>query len=261
MRVPGSFELPIAAQRVAETRPLRRGRLSGVPHSRRHAALRVHRAGRVERAHGGRRGDGRAHGVRRADDQFGRGGAGARASPARPTRATRPRRPASRWRRCSCDSATPPAGWTRERAWPRRRTLAPGARSGDPDALPVGSRPAVGADVADSFWRIGDAPAVLPERVRRPGVRARPRHRGACRPDRPDHRSAVRELAAGPHARRRSAGAAARDFRAVVRAVDAAAVVIDEALELARRFSAEEAVPFINGVLDGVEAPRSNRAS
>jgi transcription termination factor NusB len=30
-------------------------------------------------------------------------------------------------------------------------------------------------------------------------------------------------------------------------------VVIDEALELARRFSAEEAVPFINGVLDGVK--------
>jgi N utilization substance protein B len=31
------------------------------------------------------------------------------------------------------------------------------------------------------------------------------------------------------------------------------AVVIDEALELARRFSAEEAVAFINGVLDGVK--------
>jgi N utilization substance protein B len=30
------------------------------------------------------------------------------------------------------------------------------------------------------------------------------------------------------------------------------AVVIDEALELARRYSEEEAVPFINGVLDSV---------
>lgn len=30
------------------------------------------------------------------------------------------------------------------------------------------------------------------------------------------------------------------------------AVVIDEALELARRYSDEEAVPFLNGVLDGV---------
>jgi len=30
------------------------------------------------------------------------------------------------------------------------------------------------------------------------------------------------------------------------------AVVIDEALELARRFSGDESVPFINGVLDAV---------
>jgi len=32
----------------------------------------------------------------------------------------------------------------------------------------------------------------------------------------------------------------------------APAIVIDEALELARRFSEEEAVPFLNGVLDAV---------
>ena len=31
-----------------------------------------------------------------------------------------------------------------------------------------------------------------------------------------------------------------------------AAGVIDEALELARRYSEEEAIPFINGVLDGI---------
>lgn len=30
------------------------------------------------------------------------------------------------------------------------------------------------------------------------------------------------------------------------------AVVINEALELARRFSSDEAVPFINGILDGI---------
>ena len=30
------------------------------------------------------------------------------------------------------------------------------------------------------------------------------------------------------------------------------AVVIDEALELARRYSEEEAVPFVNGVLDAI---------
>jgi len=29
-------------------------------------------------------------------------------------------------------------------------------------------------------------------------------------------------------------------------------VVIDEALELARRFAGEESIPFINGVLDSV---------
>ena len=32
------------------------------------------------------------------------------------------------------------------------------------------------------------------------------------------------------------------------------AVVIDEAIELARRFSTEEAVPFVNGVLDAIKA-------
>jgi N utilization substance protein B len=31
------------------------------------------------------------------------------------------------------------------------------------------------------------------------------------------------------------------------------AVVIDEAIELARRFSTEEAVPFVNGVLDAIK--------
>ncbi|MDZ4803050.1 MAG: transcription antitermination factor NusB [Bryobacteraceae bacterium] len=40
-----------------------------------------------------------------------------------------------------------------------------------------------------------------------------------------------------------------------------APVVIDEALELARRFSGEEAVPFVNGVLDGVRKQISAAAS
>ena len=30
-------------------------------------------------------------------------------------------------------------------------------------------------------------------------------------------------------------------------------VVIDEAIELARRFSTDEAVPFVNGVLDAIK--------
>jgi N utilization substance protein B len=40
-----------------------------------------------------------------------------------------------------------------------------------------------------------------------------------------------------------------------------AAIVIDEALELARQFSGEESVPFINGVLDAVhrQSPDSER--
>ncbi len=36
------------------------------------------------------------------------------------------------------------------------------------------------------------------------------------------------------------------------------AVVIDEALELARQFSGEESVPFINGVLDAVHKETQN---
>ena len=46
------------------------------------------------------------------------------------------------------------------------------------------------------------------------------------------------------------------------RAETPAAVVIDEALELARKFSGEESVPFINGVLDAVRkqgAPAGKR--
>jgi N utilization substance protein B len=36
------------------------------------------------------------------------------------------------------------------------------------------------------------------------------------------------------------------------------AIVIDEALELARQFSGEESVSFINGVLDAVHKERLN---
>lgn len=39
-----------------------------------------------------------------------------------------------------------------------------------------------------------------------------------------------------------------------------AAVVIDEALELARRFSTEESVQFVNGVLDAVRRQAAGRA-
>lgn len=38
----------------------------------------------------------------------------------------------------------------------------------------------------------------------------------------------------------------------LMRGESASAIVIDEALELARRFSGDESVPFINGLLDAV---------
>ena len=40
-----------------------------------------------------------------------------------------------------------------------------------------------------------------------------------------------------------------------------AAVAIDEALELARKFSNEESVQFVNGVLDAIHRSRSDRKS
>jgi N utilization substance protein B len=40
-----------------------------------------------------------------------------------------------------------------------------------------------------------------------------------------------------------------------------AAVVIDEAIELARTFSGEEAARFVNGVLDGVKRTLEQRAT
>lgn len=44
------------------------------------------------------------------------------------------------------------------------------------------------------------------------------------------------------------------------RADDAPAqVVINEALEIAKRYSIAESVPFINGILDGIHTPRRGR--
>ena len=47
---------------------------------------------------------------------------------------------------------------------------------------------------------------------------------------------------------------AAYEMRSVTEAPPA--VVIDEALELTRKFSSEEAVPFVNGILDGLVKKR-----
>lgn len=107
-------------------------------------------------------------------------------------------------------------------------------------------------EVADSFWRIGEPPEI-PERVRE---RASALVAGTVQAlagidaiiqeqsknwridrmpvvDRLVLRLAIYELLHEP--------------------ATPPPVVIDEALELARRFSAEEAVPFINGVLDAVK--------
>ena len=51
----------------------------------------------------------------------------------------------------------------------------------------------------------------------------------------------------------------------MMRTDTAAAIVIDEALELARRFAGEESVQFVNGVLDAIRkelpAPANSKAS
>jgi len=108
------------------------------------------------------------------------------------------------------------------------------------------------SEVAESFWRIGEIDETISERVRERAqelVRGTVEHVGqidriledASRNWRLDRmpivdrlilRLGIYELLHDPDTPR--------------------AVVIDEAIELARRFSTEEAVPFVNGVLDAV---------
>jgi transcription antitermination protein NusB len=108
-------------------------------------------------------------------------------------------------------------------------------------------------EVADSFWRIGETEDAIPERARDRAaalvagtVQALPAIDAIIEAqsknwrldrmpivDRLVLRLAVYELLHDP--------------------ATPPPVVIDQALELARRFSAEEAVPFINGVLDSVK--------
>ena len=108
-------------------------------------------------------------------------------------------------------------------------------------------------DVADSFWRIGDTPAVLPERVRERAsalVRGTVERVGEIDPI-IEAQSANWRLDRMPVVDRLVLRLAI--FEMLHEPSTPSAVVIDEALELARRFSAEEAVAFINGVLDGVK--------
>ena len=108
-------------------------------------------------------------------------------------------------------------------------------------------------EVADSFWRIGDTDVELP------GARARARI-GSCR----RHRRALPVIDpliedASKHWRLERMPVLDRLvlrlalYELLHEPSTPGAVVIDEALELTRRFSTEEAVPFVNGVLDAVK--------
>ena len=192
--VPGAFELPQAARVRGRDRAVRRDGLPRLRHPRRDAALRVHLVGGGARGHGGRRGDRRADGVRRADHRHRGAGAASGPAPAPTTRGAKRRRRRSRWRCCSAGSAGRQRGRRRVRsaspAWPandepRGRTgQAPRPRSGAADALSVRGRPRRRARVdrhllagARRRRRAGRAAAG----VRQP---ARARHAGSPRGDR-----------------------------------------------------------------------------
>ena len=64
--------------------------------------------------------------------------------------------------------------------------------------------------------------------------------------------SPCRELAHGPHGRGRSQYHARRRCRIAGISQDPPRVIINEAIEIARKFSAPESAQFINGVLDSV---------
>ena len=82
--------------------------------------------------------------------------------------------------------------------------------------------------------------------------RAGARHRGAARRDRSADRRHRRALAAGADGGPRPPDPAHGGLRDAARPATPPAVVINEALELARTFSTEESVKFINGMLDAI---------
>ena len=106
--------------------------------------------------------------------------------------------------------------------------------------------------VADTFWRIGEIEAEPSEKVRSMAARLAS---GTT-----EHLAAIDRVLEEASKNWRLDRMPVLDrlilrmgiYELVHEAVTPPAVVIDEALELARRFSTEEAVPFINGVLDAV---------
>lgn len=107
--------------------------------------------------------------------------------------------------------------------------------------------------VAETFWRIGEIEAEPSEKVRALAARLA---QGTT-----EHVTAIDRVLEEASKNWRLDRMPVLDrlilrmgiYELVYEAVTPPAVVIDEALELTRRFSTEEAVPFVNGVLDAVK--------
>jgi N utilization substance protein B len=108
-------------------------------------------------------------------------------------------------------------------------------------------------EVAESFWRIGEVDESVPDRAR---ARAAELVRGTV-----EHVGRIDRILEDASRNWRLDRMPVID-RLILRLgiyellhdpATPPAVVIDEAIELARRFSTEEAVPFVNGVLDAVK--------
>ena len=108
-------------------------------------------------------------------------------------------------------------------------------------------------EVAESFWRIGEIDESIPERAReRAAALVRGTVEQVGRIDRIlEEASRTWRLERMPVIDRLILRLGI--YELLQEPETPPAVVIDEALELARRFSTEEAVPFVNGVLDAVK--------
>ena len=251
LRVPGAFEIPMAAQRVAETGRVSRRRLSrclikgATPHFEYIASACAHgitaaaAATGVPMAFGVLTTNSVEEALERAvpgEGNKGREAALAALEMARLFETLGDSR--HDHARCGLAMGRP----------------APRARSGAADALSDRSRPAVGADVARTHEPIGG------ERCHRRSTTRRATYAIALAPGAWDDRETLDGYIAD----------AARNWRVERLAVvdrlllrlgvhellahpdTPPRVVIDEAIELARAYSGDEAAKFVNGVLDGV---------
>ena len=108
-------------------------------------------------------------------------------------------------------------------------------------------------EVAQTFWRIGEIEPALGERAQ---TRAHVLTSGTV-----EHLAAIDRVLEEASTNWRLDRMPVIDrlilrmgiYELLYETVTPPAVVIDEALELARRFSTDEAVPFVNGVLDAVK--------